>query len=240
MRKLCLLVAAACVLAVASPARAQSSSDFTAYLALIFTPPAALPPVVTSTMLGRSASGTQFALRYGHLSEEGTGVNTFAGTLEVPAGTKASFGLTAGYLTFSGCDGCDGHFLAGVSGQGTLASSRLGAEGGGDAALLTIGLRGEVGFAKPTDATILTLTAGLPVALAAGGPTLKVAPFLTPAIGFGRVSNGLSESGNRFLLGGGVGIVSTTNGLGATVGFQKAFIEGGSTTVGVNVMLGMK
>jgi hypothetical protein len=114
----------------------------------------------------------------------------------------------------------------------------LGAEP--SAATLTIGLNGELGFGKPEGGTIWSATAGLPVALVAGaGSGLRLAPFLTPAFGFGYVTGqGESESGTRMLLGGGVGIMGA-NRFGVSVGFQKVFIEDGQTTIGINASFRM-
>jgi hypothetical protein len=85
------------------------------------------------------------------------------------------------------------------------------------------------------------LSGGVPIALVAGGPTLKVAPFLTPAVGWGRVSDsGDSVNGARFLLGGGVAFQSLTSGVGVNVGFQKVFIDGGDTMFGISLVLGAR
>ena len=40
------------------------------------------------------------------------------------------------------------------------------------------------------------------------------------------------------MLGGGVTFQSTSSGLGANIGFQKVFINGGDTVIGVTLVLG--
>lgn len=234
MRTLSLL---ALTLLWAVPAAAQSDKDVTAYFALIGTPPGALPPVLSNAMLGRTMPAPDFRIRYGHISTAGTDFNNFAATLGIPAGTKAMVGITAGYEAIS-CDGCNGHFIAGATAEGRLSSTPIGT--GADASLLTIGLNGEFGYGHPSGASLYTLTAGVPVALVANGAALKIAPFLTPAIAWGHESDdgGVSESGTRFLLGGGVTFQSTTHALGANVGFQKVFINGGDTVFGISVIIG--
>lgn len=224
--------------ASSSPVVAQSEQDIIAYFTLVGTPQGGLPPVLSNAMLDRSMTAPDLALRYGHISTAGTDFNNLGATLGIPAGPKAMVGVTAGVEALS-CSGCKAHFIAGANAEGRLASSVLGT--GSDAARLNIGLNGEFGFGKPEGTTLVSLSAGLPVALVAGGPNLKIAPFLTPGIGWGRSSDNTgSESGTRFMLGGGVAIQSTTSSVGANFGFQKVFINGGDMMFGVNVTFGLK
>lgn len=217
----------------ASSLGAQSSGNAAAYTTLLSTPPGALPPVLSAPMLGRVQAPPQIDLRYGHISFNGFGSNTFAGAVDFAAGTKTVIGVTAGYQTYD-CKGCDGHFLASGRAEGRLTSTSLGS--GADASLLTVGLNGEMGFGKPSGGTLLSIAAGLPVALVAGGATVRIAPFLTPGFGWGRASNANnSESGARLMLGGGIAVQSTHRPLGANFGFQKVFIENGETMFGLNV-----
>jgi hypothetical protein len=44
-----------------------------------------------------------------------------------------------------------------------------------------------------------------------------------------------AESGTRFMLGGGIGMLFASSGLGVDVGFQRVFIEDGDTLVGIGV-----
>ncbi|HKW12053.1 MAG TPA: hypothetical protein VJO33_16825 [Gemmatimonadaceae bacterium] len=70
---------------------------------------------------------------------------------------------------------------------------------------------------------------------------MRIAPFLTPGFGWGRLSgSGDSISGTRFLLGGGVTLQSLTNDIGVNVGFQKVFIDRGETMFGVSLIFGTK
>jgi hypothetical protein len=221
-------------------ARSQSTGDAAAYFALIDTPVGALPPLLSSAMLSRAMTSPDIGLRFGHVGLQGGSLNSFDGRLSLPVGSKAQFGINAGYEDLS-CDtpGCNGHFIAGANAEGRLARSTIGT--GADAAQLTIGLNGEVGFGRGNGTTVASFTGGLPIALVSGTPTFKLAPFVTPAIGWGRVSDsGTSDSGTRFLLGGGVAFQNTTNGVGATVGFQKIFINGGEMMFGLGLTLRLK
>ena len=88
-----------------------------------------------------------------------------------------------------------------------------------------------------------TLTVGVPVSVTAKSGTFNFIPFIIPRFGWGNadmelidelnpgLSEEVSESGVRFMLGGGLALVFG-NGLGASVGFQKIFIEDGDTTIG--------
>ena len=236
MRTFLAVVASSMV--VASPLAAQSEQDVIAYFTLIQTPQGGLPPVLSNAMLGRSMPSPDLSFRYGHISTVGTDFNNLGATLGIPAGDKAMVGITAGVEALS-CGGCKSHFIAGANAEGRLASSLLGT--GSDAARLNIGLNGEFGFGRPQGTTLVSLSAGLPVSLVAGGPTLKIAPFLTPGIGWGRASDNTgSENGTRFMLGGGVAVQSTTSSIGANFGFQKVFITGGDIMFGINVTFGLK
>lgn len=224
----------------AVPLHAQSINAAVAYGALITTPAGALPPALSSAMLYRPMTQPDLAMRYGHISDNGTSLNTFDARLGFPLGTKAMVGVNAGYQDAS-CNlgNCDSHFIAGANAEGRLASTMLGA--GADAAQLTIGLNGDAGFGKVNGASAFSFTGGLPVALLSRTSKALIAPFLTPAFGWGRASdNGVSENGTRFLLGGGVTLQSTTSPIGANFGFQKVFVDGGETVFGVSLVVGRR
>ncbi|HEY8793666.1 MAG TPA: hypothetical protein VIM15_01890 [Gemmatimonadaceae bacterium] len=70
-----------------------------------------------------------------------------------------------------------------------------------------------------------------------GSPTgVQFVPFVSPGFGWGHITDSNnSESGTRFMLGGGVEIVSSNSGLGFTLGAQKVFIDGGKLVFGAGV-----
>jgi hypothetical protein len=87
--------------------------------------------------------------------------------------------------------------------------------------------------------TFWSASVGLPLAVVAGSTELRLAPFLTPGLGFGYATGGgESESGTRFMLGGEIGILMR-NSFGLSASFQKPFIQDGKTTLGVNVSFRM-
>jgi hypothetical protein len=225
-------------LVAAREAAAQSDQDVVAYIALLGTPAGALPPVLSNAMLNRPMPSVDFRIRYGHLSMTGASFNNFAATLGIPASPKAMVGITAGYESLS-CDGCDGHFMGGASVESRLASTLLGT--GSDAARLNIGVNGEFGIGHPTATWLASLTGGLPISLVAQTSGISIAPSVTPAIGWGHARNsGSSKGGTRFLLGGGVTFQSTTSPIAANIGFQKIFIDGGDTVIGLSFVLGAR
>ena len=231
------------VLALASVANAcsvaaQSVDQRVAYEVLIETPPAGLPPALSNAMLDLPMHAPDIALRLGHISMSGVGLNMLGATFGIPAGRQATIGLTVGYQGCGGGSGCSEHPVAGARVEGRLGSSMLGT--GVDATRLTLGLNGEIGFAHPSGDSNVSLSGGVPIALVAGGPTLKIAPFVTPALGWGRISSSVSRSAASLMLGGGVTVMSTTTGISANVGFQKVFIDGGNTMFGVNLVFGFR
>jgi hypothetical protein len=239
MRKLLLSVTC---LACAFPAvlAAQSDKAFIAYFTLLETPPGALPPTLSMPMVNRLMTSTDVSLRYGYTSLSGVSLHTLGLTVGVPAGTKAAIGLTAGYQGVR-CDGggCDGHFVASAKAEGRLSSSPLGTTP--NSPVLNFGLNGEFGFGKPSGGSLYSITAGVPIALVANSPTLRIAPFLTPGFGFGSAhGGGESQSGTRFLLGGGLTIQNMRNAIAVNLGFQKIFIDQGDTMVGLSVSFGVK
>jgi hypothetical protein len=228
------------VLIVAAPLGAQGINAEVAYGALISTPAGALPPALSNAMLDRPMSAPDVAVRYGHISDAGTSLNTFDARIGFPFGTRAMVGVNAGYQDASCSFGdCDSHFIAGANAEGRLASTMLGA--GAEAAQLTIGLNGDAGFGKNNGASVFSFTGGIPIALLSRTSKALIAPFLTPAFGWGRASdNGVSENGTRFLLGGGVTLQSLNSPIGANFGFQKVFIDGGETVFGVSLVVGRR
>ena len=235
MRALPLIAVTLGVMA-ATPAAAQSVGDAAAYFALVSAPQGAVPPILSEPMLDRVMRSMDVALRYGHVSLDGGSLNSYDVRLGFPLGTKSMFGVNAGYQDLSCRGSCDGHLMIGANVEGRLTSSTVGS--GTDAAKLTVGLNGEVGLGRREDLTVVGFTAGLPIALLAGTPTMRIAPFLTPAIGVGHVStNGDGDTGTRFLLGGGVHVESLTSGIGANVGFQKVFLNRGKTMFGLTLIL---
>jgi hypothetical protein len=97
-----------------------------------------------------------------------------------------------------------------------------------------------MGWANPQDLGLLSFSAGVPVALVLKSGDMTFAPFVTPGLGWGRISptGGTSESGTRFMTGAGLG-VSHRNGWSVSLGMQKVFIDQGKTVLGLNLSWGI-
>jgi hypothetical protein len=257
-----MLLLAALSIAVNTSA-AQSADEQAAYTALIYTPVAGLPPlppVIDS--LGRSVgSGVSLLGRLGHMSRDGgsLALNTLGVGVEVPRG-RMRLGATLAYLTAScnwewkGADDCAGDIMIGGSVRTLLTNRPLGANGppqkgrqrartSNDSRLL-VGFDGSVGYSPRQGETAMAIAAGIPTAIALRSGTVRIMPFITPGIGYGRLSavtycdcEAATAHGTfALMVGGGLGLEFGTSGIGANVGFQRVLKSyGGVTQLGVGV-----
>ena len=243
MRKFAIVLTSLTSLGVAASAQAQGPSvgDIAGYVALSTTPVGAMTPVVSSAMLGRIAKGYSISGQYGHLSDNGAGFNSFGASVSMPV-SGFSLGGSLGFVSPS-AQGSKSNLMLGANAETNLGAWALGE--GKNANLFTLSARGDFGWANPDDGTgtnnsitALSLSAGAPFALVLKNGDMTWAPFVTPGLGWGRLSaNGTSESGTRFMMGAGFG-VSHRNGWGASVGMQKVFIDQGKTVFGLNISYG--
>jgi hypothetical protein len=229
-------LAALALLGGATPALAQDEGDAVAYLALISTPTGAVAPMLSSALTGAKQTGVTFGARYGYIDLFGTGLHAFAATVDVPVGKRGSnLGFSAGYR-FVNCEAgedCEGSVMLGGSFDTRLARST-------GSTPFSLGLSTALGGAFPNGVKMYSASVGMPVILEAetqGGG--RVTPFITPGLGwgYGRIDDDpllgdMSESGIRFMLGGGV-TVATARGMSFGLGVQKVFIDGGDVQFGV-------
>lgn len=236
-------------LLVASAASAQTAQNVAAYQSLLLTPVGALPPTATSSMTGVVQNGVQFALRYGYVSNDNSGVsfNNVGATAILPMGLGTTVSLTGGITAPTSCGGCTAGVLLGVGGDARLTEMALGT--GRDGSRIIFSLNGDVGFSNPklvTRNTMASGAVGLPIALVSGGPanTMHFAPFVTPAFGFGRrevsvvTGSNATDSGTRFMLGAGILLYNQASNVSFDLGAQHIAIAGGQTQIGLGLMLG--
>jgi hypothetical protein len=241
------LISGLAVLAVPVVGSAQGVDDYEAYLALISTPAGALPPVMTSTIVTTLQRTTQFSVRYGYQNgladpvtgrSSDVGANNFAATVVLPMGLGSTVSLSAGAWYPTEKD-YSSHLMLSGAGDYRIGSAAL--SDAPASPLLALALSGELGFAKPRDATMWSANVGVPVSLVTQGTGMRIAPFVVPGLGFGTVnSSGETRSGMRFTAGGGVGLYNPASTLSVNLGFQHVFIRGSSTLVGVVLSLGSK
>lgn len=243
MRKFAIVLTSLTSLGVAASAQAQGPSvgDLAGYVALSATPVGAMTPVVSSAMLGRIAKGYSVTGQYGHLSDNGAGFNSFGASVSMPL-SGFSLGGSLGFMSPS-AQGSKSNLMLGANAETNLGAWAL--SEGKNANLFTMSLRGDLGWANPDDGTgtnnsitALSFSAGAPFALVLKNGDMTWAPFVTPGLGWGRLSaNGTSESGTRFMMGAGLGMTHR-NGWGVSVGMQKVFIDQGKTVFGLNLSYG--
>lgn len=231
MKRASLLWIALAAVVFVSPVHAQDEGDATAYLALSFTSTGGFVPLPSAARLGEP--GGAWSLRYGQFSFDDD--DAFHNV-----GVSGDFRAGAGRASLTGgamvCSGCDPLIMLGA--DWTTPLTRSVSESG----TFTVGLTTAGGVGIPTsdgaDGVALSASLGLPLSMIAGqSDGLRVVPFLTPAVGFGAATGDDGASGVRPMLGGGVGLVAAS-GLSVSAGFQKIFIEGGETIIGLAITFG--
>ena len=248
MRRLSTLLVLGSLVA-ASRVAAQSESAVDAYYTLLGTPSGSLPPVLSGIMLDRATTTPDIALRYGHILASGVGFDNIAATLAVPAGPRLQLGVTGEYQRVY-CPGgidtttvrrewtCSGHMMVGANAEARLASLTIGTSA--HAPRLTVGVNGDVGFAKPYMTRLLSLAGGVPIAFVMGGDAFTIAPFVTPGIAWGQVqpSQGLGDSQALAVLAGGISFANASHAIAANFGFQKVSVAGARRVIGASVVFG--
>ena len=239
MFKLSSLTTAAAVV-LAANVQAQTASDAAAYVALMRTAVAGLPPIATSTILGDHQDGAAFSVRYGNVSagDITNSLNNFTATAVLPAGGASSISLTAGASAPSRGSSA---LVLGIAGDTRLTDLTM--SDSRNATLLRVGLNGEFGYSHPSGASLLAGSVGLPFSLITRGGSrdaLRLVPFITPAFGFGDLNPEVGTSGSamKFMLGGGVGIYDRTSSVALNLAFQHPFVDGGTTQFGLGLVLG--
>lgn len=256
------LASAALVGLAANVAAAQSADDQSAYVALIYTPVAGLPPLppLTDALGSAPGSGVTLLGRLGHMSRRGgLSLTTYGLGVEVPKG-RTRLGATLAYLSAScglawaGDSDCDGDIMLGGSVRTQLSSRPLGesapprkgrrAPANANESRLVVGLDGSVGYSPRQGENAIALAAGLPTALVLQSGTVRIMPFITPGLGYGRLGNvayfedeaPTSHGAIALMIGGGLGLEFGTSGVGANVGFQRVLKgNGGTTQLGLGV-----
>jgi hypothetical protein len=256
------VMAIAALGAAAQVASAQSSDQQSAYVALIYTPVAGLPPLPPVTDSLARKSGVSLIGRLGHTSR-GNGALTltsYALGVEIPRG-RMRLGATLGYMSAS-CgwewddeNDCSGDIMIGGSARGLITGRPLGeseppskgkkaSASSSNQGRLIVGFDGSLGYSPRQGESALAAAANLPTGLALQSGSVRIMPFLTPGIAYGRLGNVQFEEDEAptshgaivFVVGGGVGLQFGTSGIGANLGFQRVLKgQGGATQLGVGM-----
>jgi hypothetical protein len=232
MRSILALAVGAALLGLASSAKAQGDDNGFGYVALITTPSAGVTPIVRQWMLRDPSTRMGIDAQWGHLDGNGANFDMVTGGLTFPTSSgKADYGVSAGYGR-PNCAGCPGYLVAGGVYEGSLEQST------GTASVFTVGLNGRLGYARSQGTSYWSGSVGVPLSLAFGqGNAMRIVPFLTPALGVGHIGSDLSATGVRLLVGGGIGVLSQSAGIGGTLGFQRILADGSKTVFGLGMSI---
>ena len=248
----------------ASMAGAQSIDQQSAYRAMIYTPVAGLPPLppVIDSLGRKGSSGITLQGRLGHMSRRGgLSLTTYGAGIEIPRG-RMRLGATLAYMSAScgfeweGDSDCSGDIMLGGSVRGLLVSTPVGEKPAPPAkgrkapppprneSRFVVGFEGSAGYSPKQGESAIALAAGLPSGIAFQNGSMRITPFLTPGLGYGRLGSvaefedepATSHGTIVPLIGGGVGLDFNTTGIGVNVGFQRVLKgAGGATQLGIGV-----
>lgn len=232
MRKiLASLALGALVLAPQAQAQEPDVSDLAAFVGLLGTPTGGLAPIATPSMMGAQQTGLGYSFRYGKVTGDDA-PNNFG--LGMSYGhSSGTYGFTLGYLSPSQ-DGVDGNIMLGGNYARNLTNIAMSAT-----SALNIGIDAGLGWASSEalgfDADLLSLGLSLPVSTVLGSGAWRFVPYVQPGLGHGRISvdGADAESGTKFMMGLGLGIMDNARGIGFNVGMQKVFVEDGENVIGL-------
>lgn len=218
-----------------SGAEAQSVDAIAGWIGLTATPVGGFTPVhpVSGGDGVPRTLGAQ--ARYGHwqfASDDDNTTNLGLGVV-IPV-RRSSVTLEVGRTTKKDCGDCD-MLLIGLDAHIPVWTSDA-PDGWGEGTTLGIGLNPAIGYGNEgsgSDFTAFAAAFSVPASISASlGERMRIAPFISPGVGLGRVSAGDdSESGIRAMLGGGVAVGSGR--AQVTGSFRRVFIEDGATVLGV-------
>ncbi len=232
MRKILLGAAVAGLAFTTSQAQAQSANERASYRALHATPIGALAPLAPN--VGRQS--TAWRAHYGRHDVFGTGSHTFALGADFPAGLRSSFGFTAGWRNIEAGGG--DHFMVGTHLSGNLMGGIPAGMPDPETARLAIGYNAQLGYARNNGNDFLAASASMPLSVPVASGQTRFVPFLSPGLGWGRLSpdNADARSSLRAMLGGGLGL-EVAGGTGIHLGAQRIFVDGGDIQYGLGVTL---
>ncbi len=223
------LVAVISMLAVPRCTRAQSSGAFAGWAGLVSTPVAAFSPSVYVPPPPSAARRWGAEARYSHwqFQPEDDNTTNLAVGLSFPVAV-GRWGVQVGRTTKKGCPDCDAYMFG-----ADLDLPFLGQDGA-----FTVILHPEVGLSTPSGGSDLTtFAAGLDVPLlfpTMAGRYGRLMPFVSPGFGLGRISvGGSSDTGARFLVGGGLSFVNVESGLQVTASVSRILYDEGATVFGI-------
>ncbi|HEY7894241.1 MAG TPA: hypothetical protein VIC24_05030 [Gemmatimonadaceae bacterium] len=229
-------LAACAALAWPTVVHGQDSSDSAAYRALTQTPAGALGPLFDVSVTGERARSLTVHARYGIMSfDSHEYTHDFGVSVVLPVGS-AELSATGGYYWPNCTDNaCNSHIMASVGVAQNLVAIPTGR--GSERATFDVGLTAQLGFANPSDTTLVSGAISLPVSLVPAPRGLRLVPYVAPGVGVGliRPDSG-TEAGLQFMFAAGVGMLAP--GFTANVALSRVFLNGGNWLVGVGFSVG--
>jgi hypothetical protein len=210
---------------------AQSNNSGAGWTGLMLTPIGALTPMGPAT--ANDTTQYRLQLRYGHWRFAPGDDNTHNLGLGVGFRTGSSrTTIELGYGHDASCDNCD-YVMIGVDVDVPLIQPSENETGG-----LRVALNPAAGFGHPTDGSGTALSGALSVPVSFVYPVGRVSliPFVSPGVGYGRLSaDGESAGAERNILAGGIGIASPQSALRVTISAHKVFIDRAPTVYGIGL-----
>jgi hypothetical protein len=225
--------------------------DLVGYVSLHHSPIGLLAPVAPALQLGTEAPGFQLALRAAEHAkgDRDNKTSAYAATGVLPVGRRAAVSLTVGgYKETCPDPECRNIFMAGAGATLDLTPDLFHA--GAGSPHVNLGLSTEIGWsAREFEQTYATGALGLPITMTSGDSRgFHVAPWLTPGVGFGRVTATFvspgartiqtTNSGARPLLGGGLALYDFASSASLQVGAKYVFGAASRPVLGLTAVLG--
>jgi len=227
---------AALLISAISSSSGQSIDAIAGWLSLGYSPIGGLTPLVPD--LGADATTqVSFATRTGTVKSTRRKTSVTVGALF--STRKYRILAEVGRMSIANCVDCAG-ILGGVDAIVPIESfirTMRSDEPADSARELRIALNPAVGFMKPTRGDGKDWTASFALSLPLStvirfGNTSRLVPFLSPGLGMGRFNSRTnSQSGSRFMLGGGLALTNYFPGVEITAGFRKIIITGPTGTI---------
>lgn len=252
-----LAVTAALLFGASSVASAQRPADAPTYFAAVLTPVGALPPLAMPAMIATPSLGVGIDVLYGFgklVQDDRVPMHTVGVSPEVTLLFGRLSVRATGAYQIPDCGlamHCDGFFMGGASAALRLARWDVGDEL--SPGFATLALHGDAGAGFPRGGRAEQGSAGLTVTFVGTRGSTRIIMFGTPQALWGRLKvnnptrfndqlgGGLlldgpfTKSDVRFMVGGGLAVVSTRTGLGLHFGIQHVAVHGAKPRVGLGV-----
>lgn len=208
-----------------------SDADMAAYAALVSTPVGGLAPLMVTPGAKVEKKINAVTGRYSHFSSDAGSANSIGASFYHRAGMNAAVSGTLGYATAADCAADCGTILVGADLHSTLWNNKP----RGTAATKSVNLQGSMGYGSGTDVSYLSFAVGVPLSFSmARTNKARVSAFLTPGLGWGKVSREgvAAESGTRPMIGAGAAWLAAS-GWGVHASFNKVIVDGGGNAFGL-------